>query len=267
MESVLLVKDVVGPPGVEEDQHDEDRKRQLAREVVTERKTSEDADLIQRLRERRMQVPSREPDHEQDSDHAKVLSPIRVKPLVSAHPRVSRIGSRHLSPSFRYAVSPVAGIAVFRDFRRASSTRVRGYSSLPVAEAVRIDSTTVASARVVVSPNDCPFAMSRSKRRMILPDRVLGSSGVNMIVFGRAIEPILPTTCSRSSFERPSPASLPPRSVTKAKIAWVVTGSSRPMTAASATAGCDTSADSTSVVEMRWPEIFMTSSTRPISQK
>jgi hypothetical protein len=30
--------------------------------------------------------------------------------------------------------------------------------------------------------------------------------------------------------------------------------------------GCDTSADSTSVVEMRWPETFMTSSTRPSSQ-
>jgi hypothetical protein len=102
---------------------------------------------------------------------------------------------------------------------------------------------------------------------MIFPERVFGSSGVNMMVLGRAIEPIFPTTCSRSSFDRPSSASLPPRSVTNAKIAWVVTGSSRPITAASATAGCDTRADSTSVVEIRWPEIFITSSTRPISQK
>jgi hypothetical protein len=39
-----------------------------------------------------------------------------------------------------------------------------------------------------------------------------------------------------------------------------------PTTAASATAGCDTSADSISVVERRWPETFMTSSTRPSSQ-
>ncbi len=102
---------------------------------------------------------------------------------------------------------------------------------------------------------------------MIFPERVLGSSGVNMIVFGRAIDPIFETTCSRSSLDSASLPSLPPRSVTNAKIAWVVTGSSRPITAASATFGCDTSADSTSVVEMRCPETFMTSSTRPISQK
>ena len=102
---------------------------------------------------------------------------------------------------------------------------------------------------------------------MILPERVLGSSGANMIVLGRAIEPIDFTTCSRSSLESFSSPSFPARSVTKAKIACVVTGSSRPMTAASATLGWDTSADSTSVVEMRWPEIFITSSTRPISQK
>src|SRR2546430_471765 len=142
-----------------------------------------------------------------------------------------------------------------------------GYSSLPAALAVRIVSTTVASASVVVSPSDCPFAMSRRSRRMIFPDRVFGSSGVNMIVFGRAIEPIFATTCSRSSLESASLLSFPARRVTNAKIAWVVTGSSRPITAASATLGCDTSADSTSVVEMRWPEIFITSSTRPMSQK
>src|SRR6267378_5125118 len=141
------------------------------------------------------------------------------------------------------------------------------YSSLPAAEAVRIDSTTVASARVVVSPRGCPLAISRSRRRMILPERVLGSSGVNMIVLGRAIDPIFETTCSRSSLESSSLPSFPARSVTNAKIACVVTGSSRPMTAASATLGCDTRADSTSVVEMRWPETFITSSTRPISQK
>jgi len=40
-----------------------------------------------------------------------------------------------------------------------------------------------------------------------------------------------------------------------------------PTTAASATALWSTSADSTSIVEMRWPETFITSSTRPSSQK
>src|SRR5437868_1754486 len=54
------------------------------------------------------------------------------------------------------------------------------YSSFPVD--VRMVSTTVASARVVVSPRGWPLAMSRRSRRMILPERVLGSSGANMIV-------------------------------------------------------------------------------------
>ena len=45
-----------------------------------------------------------------------------------------------------------------------------------------------------------------------------------------------------------------------------VVASVAPTTAASATVGCDTSADSTSVVEIRWPDTFITSSTRPSSQ-
>ena len=49
-------------------------------------------------------------------------------------------------------------------------------------------------------------------------------------------------------------------------IAWPVVASLAPTTAASATAGWSTSADSTSVVEMRWPDTFITSSTRPSSQ-
>ena len=40
-----------------------------------------------------------------------------------------------------------------------------------------------------------------------------------------------------------------------------------PTTAASATAGWSTSADSTSIVPIRWPATFITSSTRPMSQK
>ena len=50
-------------------------------------------------------------------------------------------------------------------------------------------------------------------------------------------------------------------------MAWPVVASFAPTTAASATAGWSTSADSTSVVETRWPETFMTSSTRPSSQR
>ena len=54
--------------------------------------------------------------------------------------------------------------------------------------------------------------------------------------------------------------------MTKATIALPVIGSLAPTTAASATASWDTRACSTSVVEMRWPETFITSSTRPSTQ-
>src|SRR2546425_11764111 len=57
-----------------------------------------------------------------------------------------------------YGFLSAASIGVF-------AQREAAYSSLPEAEAVRIDSTTVASASVVVSPRGWPFAMSRSRRR------------------------------------------------------------------------------------------------------
>ena len=55
--------------------------------------------------------------------------------------------------------------------------------------------------------------------------------------------------------------------MTKAKIAWPVSSSGTAITAASATFSCETSADSTSIVESRWPETLMTSSMRPTIQK
>jgi hypothetical protein len=60
---------------------------------------------------------------------------------------------------------------------------------------------------------------------------------------------------------------LPPSSVTKAAIAWPVSSSVWPITAASATLGWETSADSTSIVESRCPETLITSSMRPTIQK
>ena len=69
----------------------------------------------------------------------------------------------------------------------------------PAAARLRISSTTPGSASVVVSPSSRPSATSRSRRRMILPERVLGRSSVKMIVLGRPIVPILLATCSRSS--------------------------------------------------------------------
>ena len=50
-------------------------------------------------------------------------------------------------------------------------------------------------------------------------------------------------------------------------MACPVVASVAPTTADSATVGWSTSADSTSVVEMRWPETFITSSTRPSSHR
>ena len=102
---------------------------------------------------------------------------------------------------------------------------------------------------------------------MILPERVLGRSSVNRIDFGFAIGPMWCATWSRSSATSASLGSLPARRITNAATACPVVSSVLPTTAASATAGCDTSADSTSVVEMLWPATSMMSSTRPSSQK
>ena len=55
--------------------------------------------------------------------------------------------------------------------------------------------------------------------------------------------------------------------MTKAQIDWPVCSSVCPITAASATFGWETIADSTSAVESRWPETLITSSTRPSIQK
>ena len=64
-----------------------------------------------------------------------------------------------------------------------------------------------------------------------------------------------------------SVSSWPALRVTKAMMACPVVSSLAPTTAASATEGWLTSDDSTSAVEIRWPDTFMTSSTRPSSQK
>jgi hypothetical protein len=54
--------------------------------------------------------------------------------------------------------------------------------------------------------------------------------------------------------------------MTNAQMPWPVVSSLAPTTAASATPACPTNADSTSVVEIRWPDTFITSSIRPSSQ-
>src|SRR6266851_10272884 len=61
-------------------------------------------------------------------------------------------------------------------------------------------SRTEKSSNVVTSPATDPLvAISRNSRRMIFPDRVLGSASVNLISSGRARAPISLATWARSS--------------------------------------------------------------------
>ena len=53
---------------------------------------------------------------------------------------------------------------------------------------------TAGSRSVVTSPSARPSAMSRSNRRMIFPERVLGRSSVQMMRLGRANLPIREAT-------------------------------------------------------------------------
>ena len=87
----------------------------------------------------------------------------------------------------------------------------------------------------MVSPNARPSAMSRSKRRMILPLRVLGSSAAKRISSGRAMGPIFLATWIFSSSISPLPPSTPALNETKAQIAWPLISWALPMTADSAT--------------------------------
>ena len=59
----------------------------------------------------------------------------------------------------------------------------------------RIASNTLGSSSVEVSPSSRPSATSRSRRRMILPLRVFGSSGTTWISRGLAIGEISLATC------------------------------------------------------------------------
>jgi hypothetical protein len=102
---------------------------------------------------------------------------------------------------------------------------------------------------------------------MILPERVFGRSSAQTILFGRANLPIRVATVSRMPFSTSDEGSVPPRRVTKAQIAWPVSSSDWPITAASATSGWATIADSTSAVESRCPDTLTTSSIRPMTQK
>ena len=103
---------------------------------------------------------------------------------------------------------------------------------------------------------------------MILPERVFGRSAEKRMSSGRASEPIFLQTNSRSSSRSAGVAVVaqPQRHERGDGLSLEVVRPC-PTTAASATAGCSTSADSTSMVPMRCPATLSTSSTRPRIQK
>ena len=71
-------------------------------------------------------------------------------------------------------------------------------------------SITSGSRSVVTSPSARPSAMSRRRRRMILPERVFGRSSAQMIRFGRANLPIRSATTARISSTSSSLGSVSP---------------------------------------------------------
>ena len=159
-----------------------------------------------------------------------------------------------------------SSVAELADFTRYSF-RAAGQNNRRYLLAL-IASNTLGSNNVDVSPSSRPSATSRSSRRMILPLRVFGSSGTTWISRGRAIGEISRATSARSSSiicSRGVSAWWAIR-MTNATIACPVVSSVAPTTAASATPEWPTSADSTSAVEIRCPDTFITSSTRPSNQ-
>ena len=213
----------------------------------------------------------------------------RARPYIGARAQLRP----HAAATARSASSPSGRTNTARAFRQRSS-RPRVWPSRTLPETfTAFDSTprcatrssllfprtapssaatTLASASVVVSPRTRPSAMSRSSRRMILPERVFGRSATKKRRSGRAIAPIFFATWLRTADWRSVSAcacAVLPFSlrITNAAIAVPFSSSATPTTAASATAGWSTSADSTSIVPIRWPATFITSSTRPRSQK
>jgi len=102
---------------------------------------------------------------------------------------------------------------------------------------------------------------------MIFPDRVFGSDARSSMSEGVAMGPRSWRTWSLSEDMRPGLCFTPPFTTTNALIRSPFTGSGRPTTALSATAGWRRSEPSTSAVPMRWPATFITSSARPSTAK
>ena len=117
-------------------------------------------------------------------------------------------GHRAHGRAFAPALRASAGV------RLKSDTEAGQSSAGASAACAAISETTVGSASVVVSPSGRFSATSRRRRRMILPDRVFGSSGVKTMFAGFAIAPIFCATWLRSSSSISTEPSSPPFSVT-----------------------------------------------------
>src|ERR1044072_3374332 len=155
--------------------------------------------------------------------HQRTFRPDIFRHTFSDYVRAGRIVP--LGADFEARQIARSGAIVGFDSRHVHSSSARNFSS------------TDKSSRVVTSPATVPLvAISRSKRRMILPDRVLGSASVNLISSGRARAPISFTTCSRSSWFNASDGLCDPSNVTKATIDDPFNSAGRGTTAASATA-------------------------------
>ena len=95
---------------------------------------------------------------------------------------------------------PSAGGVVYRPLRRRHdlvSPRRRSAAIFASSSSI-----TSGSRRVVTSPSARPSAMSRSSRRMILPERVFGRSSAQMIRFGRANLPIRSATVGADALDQ-----------------------------------------------------------------
>src|SRR5271170_915778 len=151
---------------------------------------------------------------------------------------------KRVSIRYKFAVRGTGNLACALWFSLASApahSAPADYSSSS-AWAFSRRSITAMSSRVVVSPVTAPLvASSRSRRRMILPLRVLGNKCVKRTSEGRAMEPIVLATNSINSLRSSLLGSWPTRSATKQTIASPLISSGRATTAASATAGWLTS--------------------------
>ena len=120
-------------------------------------------------------------------------------------PRGQRPGARATPGRSSRPVERVGRLAMRRRRPPRAGLAVRGAGRQPWP----MRSITVGSASVVTSPRGRFSATSRSSRRMILPERVLGSSATIRICRGLAIGPISWATCARSSAPMSSPTLWP----------------------------------------------------------